>query len=260
MASSYKGVVLPPSLTKTAGGQDMYVPFTGGSGPAPTVVNQVIAGAGVGLSPTGGTGVVTIANTGVTQLVAGAGVTLTPAGGTGAVTVSSPLAPAGAVGSVQFSGASNTLSSVNGILVAPSTGILSTLSQIVTGGIFSPYTGATFPTNNALAGTYSFQVTLPGNGGQLQLTEIMSLLAAAPHIIAVNVVSTTAPTGASCLGMVSCGGANNTPVVFGTATSNAAAYQLSVFGSANPTGGVLQVVGGTQATGGAATVFVTVLA
>ena len=31
MASSYKGVVVPPSLTKTAGGQDLYLPFTPGS-------------------------------------------------------------------------------------------------------------------------------------------------------------------------------------------------------------------------------------
>jgi hypothetical protein len=58
---------------------------TGGGG----AVTQIIAGSGIGVSPAGGTGAVTVSNTGVTQIIAGTGVTISPAGGTGAVTVSS---------------------------------------------------------------------------------------------------------------------------------------------------------------------------
>jgi hypothetical protein len=61
---------------------------TGGGGGG---VTQIVAGAGVSVSPVGGTGVVTISATGggggVTQIIAGTGITVSPVGGTGAVTV-----------------------------------------------------------------------------------------------------------------------------------------------------------------------------
>jgi hypothetical protein len=56
---------------------------TGGGG----AVTQIVAGAGISVSPAGGTGTVTVNNTGVTQIVAGTNVTISPVGGTGAVTV-----------------------------------------------------------------------------------------------------------------------------------------------------------------------------
>jgi hypothetical protein len=262
MASAYKGVVISPSLTKTAGGQDMYIPFTGGSGPTPTSVSQIVAGAGVSVSPTGGTGVVTVVNSGVTQLVAGTNVTLTPAGGTGAVTVSSsvtPLVPAGAVNSIQAAGPNGTLIAEPGVFLN-SNGTISSFGLIADGPITYPWSTTDFPRFGGLAGSFNFQVTLPGNGGQLTLTNVMTILADRPHILAVNVVSTTSPNDQSCLGMVSCGGGADTPVLFGAASSSVSAYNLSVFGSANPTGGQLQVVGGVNAAGGAGTVYVTILA
>jgi hypothetical protein len=61
---------------------------TGGGGGG---VTQIVAGAGVSVSPVGGTGVVTISATGggggVTQIIAGTGITVSPVGGTGAVTI-----------------------------------------------------------------------------------------------------------------------------------------------------------------------------
>jgi hypothetical protein len=61
---------------------------TGGGGGG---VTQIVAGAGVSVSPVGGTGVVTISATGggggVTQIIAGTGVSISPVGGTGAVTI-----------------------------------------------------------------------------------------------------------------------------------------------------------------------------
>lgn len=54
-------------------------------------VSQIAAGTGISVSPVGGTGTVTVTNSGVTSLVAGTGVTLS--GSTGVVTIStSPLA------------------------------------------------------------------------------------------------------------------------------------------------------------------------
>lgn len=62
---------------------------TGGGGGG---VTQIVAGAGISVSPAGGTGVVTVTATGgggggVTQIIAGTGVTVSPVGGTGAVTI-----------------------------------------------------------------------------------------------------------------------------------------------------------------------------
>lgn len=57
-------------------------------------VNQIVAGSNVTISPTNGTGVVTINSSGgggggVTQIIAGNNVTISPTGGTGAVTINS---------------------------------------------------------------------------------------------------------------------------------------------------------------------------
>ena len=254
-SSSYKGVVVPPSLTKTAGGQDMYVPFTGGSGPTPTVVSQILAGTGVTVSPTGGTGNVTVTNSGVTQLVAGTGVTLSPAGGTGAVTVNG-IASQGALTSVQIAGAGGTLEAVNGVTVATTSGIMSTNGLVANGFIASPYTGTTFPPGNSLYGTYSFPITLPAASSEVALPQIDALLASRPHIIAVTVVSTSSPTGLSCGAIFSaCGGL--TPIKVGASTSNLAANNLLITGT-NP--GALVIDGGTQSSAGPGTVYVTVLA
>lgn len=53
-------------------------------------VSKIIAGTAIGVSPGGGTGNVTVSNTGVTSIVAGSGITVS--GATGAVTVSAPNA------------------------------------------------------------------------------------------------------------------------------------------------------------------------
>ena len=58
-----------------------------------TAVSQIVAGTNITISPSGGTGVVTInasgGTGGVTQIIAGTNITISPAGGTGAVTINS---------------------------------------------------------------------------------------------------------------------------------------------------------------------------
>lgn len=70
-----------------------WVPCTTTAACLNTGVTQLLAGTGISLSPSGGTGAVTITNTGVTQLLAGTNVTLSPSGGTGIVTVNAGLTP-----------------------------------------------------------------------------------------------------------------------------------------------------------------------
>lgn len=52
--------IIPPSITKTAGGQDLYVPTSGGGGG----VTQIVAGSNISITPTNGLGAVTINSTG----------------------------------------------------------------------------------------------------------------------------------------------------------------------------------------------------
>lgn len=54
--------IIPPSITKTAGGQDLYVPTSGGGGGGG--VTQIVAGSNISITPTNGLGAVTINSTG----------------------------------------------------------------------------------------------------------------------------------------------------------------------------------------------------
>lgn len=72
-------VVVSASLSLPGGGS-----YPGGG---LTLVNQIVPGSGIAVSPSSGTGVVTVSNAGVLQLLAGSGISLSPAGGEGTVTV-----------------------------------------------------------------------------------------------------------------------------------------------------------------------------
>jgi hypothetical protein len=95
-----RNAIAGPGITITGNISSPYatISATGGAGG----VSQIVAGAGVGVSPAGGTGVVTVSNTGVTQIVGGTGISVSPAGGTGAVTVSlsSPSPSSGLPGTI----------------------------------------------------------------------------------------------------------------------------------------------------------------
>lgn len=54
--------IIAPSITKTAGGQDLYVPTSGGGGGGG--VTQIVAGSNISITPTNGLGAVTINSTG----------------------------------------------------------------------------------------------------------------------------------------------------------------------------------------------------
>ena len=73
-------------LTKNATGALEWATDSGGGGG----VTQIVAGTDISISPSGGTGAVTINSTatgGVSQIIAGTNVTISPSGGTGNVTI-----------------------------------------------------------------------------------------------------------------------------------------------------------------------------
>lgn len=93
-------------------------------------VSQIIAGAGIGVSPGGGTGNVTVSNTGVTGLVAGSGISLS--GATGNVTITAT----GSGGVTQIIAGTNvTISPVGGTgaVTINSTGGGAGVTQIIPG-------------------------------------------------------------------------------------------------------------------------------
>jgi hypothetical protein len=92
-------------------------------------VSKIIAGTGISISPSGGTGTVTINSTvdpGVTSIIAGANVVLNPSGGTGAVTIGVP----GVVKSV--TSANTNLITVAGTASDPT--ITATIAPSITSG------------------------------------------------------------------------------------------------------------------------------
>jgi hypothetical protein len=92
-------------------------------------VSKIIAGTGISISPSGGTGTVTINSTvdpGVTSIIAGANVVLDPLGGTGAVTIGVP----GVVKSV--TSANTNLITVAGTASDPT--ITATIAPSITSG------------------------------------------------------------------------------------------------------------------------------
>ena len=77
-------------LTKNASGALEWATDSGGGGG----VTQIVAGTDIAITPTGGTGVVTINSTatgGVSQIIAGNNVTISPTGGTGNVTINATI-------------------------------------------------------------------------------------------------------------------------------------------------------------------------
>lgn len=65
-------------------------------------VTEIIAGTGIGVSPSNGLGNVTVTNSGVTSLVAGTNISLSPVGGTGDVTVNATTSSGLSVGEYTF--------------------------------------------------------------------------------------------------------------------------------------------------------------
>ena len=77
-------------LTKNASGALEWATDSGGGGG----VTQIVAGTDISITPTGGTGAVTINSTatgGVSQIIAGNNVTISPTGGTGNVTINATI-------------------------------------------------------------------------------------------------------------------------------------------------------------------------
>tara|TARA_R110000744_G_scaffold104220_1_gene199637 strand:+ start:2164 stop:2952 length:789 start_codon:yes stop_codon:yes gene_type:complete len=77
-------------LTKNATGALEWATDSGGGGG----VTQIVAGTDISITPTGGTGAVTINSTatgGVSQIIAGNNVTISPTGGTGNVTINATI-------------------------------------------------------------------------------------------------------------------------------------------------------------------------
>ncbi len=102
------------TLSPTSGTGVVTINASGGT----SGVTQIVAGTNITLSPAGGTGVVTInasgGTSGVTQIVAGTNITLSPAGGTGVVTISATGGGGGTADHFLASGAPATIAVQSG--------------------------------------------------------------------------------------------------------------------------------------------------
>ena len=119
-----------------------------------------ISTSGAGLSASGGTGAVTLTNTGVTSLVAGTNITLS--GGTGAVTVNSTAS--GGISAVNGGTAISTSTS-SGVVTVNNTGVTSIVAG--TGVTVSGATGAV--TVNAIASP-----VIPATGAIIDINGIIN--------------------------------------------------------------------------------------
>jgi len=156
-------LVSAPSLTQTAGGQNLYA-VAGSTGPGGGVT-QLLAGANVTLSPSDGLGVVTVSASGggggggVTSVTAaGAGISATPT--TGAVVISNT-----GVTSVSPSGAGIAVFPTFGAVAVQNTGVTSLVAG--PGIVVSGASGAVTVTNGASVGVTTTLASLPQGGGAL---------------------------------------------------------------------------------------------
>jgi hypothetical protein len=133
MASAYKGVVISPSLTKTAGGQDLYVPLIPSSGGGDIIPGNLQVGGNLAVAGT---------------------TSLSGAVSTGALTPAS-VTTAGAVSTGALTSASVTTPGVVTCLGATVTGGLtvSTGPSLFAGDVTMQTPGATATLTNASIGT-----------------------------------------------------------------------------------------------------------
>ena len=102
--SSWVAISNVTGVSKITAGSNITVSPSGGTGNVTvgvtdTGVTQITAGTAIDISPGTGKGNVTVDNTGVTQIIAGTNVSISPIGGTGAVTVN---ASGGSSGGIQY--------------------------------------------------------------------------------------------------------------------------------------------------------------
>lgn len=129
MASAYKGVVISPSLTKTAGGQDLYVPLVPSSGGGDVFPGNVqIAGnlAVGGTTSLGGavsTGALTSASVTTSGSVSAATVTASGSVSAASVTASGSVSAGSVTSSGAITGASLTLPNAGRVTNSGGSGI-----------------------------------------------------------------------------------------------------------------------------------------
>ena len=154
---------------------------------------------------------------GVTSIVAGTGIGISPAGGTGAVTITNSRVSDQPVNSIQCSDGAGGFTSVNSATIAPATGTLSLGSGFLStlGQIQSLYTGITAPIQPAgggLYGSFTFQFAISGDGGADVVVTPLQTILANGRCIAVSMSDANGPekacmvaasggTGGSCQGI-----------------------------------------------------------
>ena len=113
---------------------------------------------------------------GVTSIVAGTGIGISPAGGTGAVTITNSRVSDPHVNSIQLSDGNGGFTSVNAATITPATGTLSLgngslLTQGVLRSAFDPTASPiVLPNGNGFRGSFGFSFTI--NGGDGSITNI----------------------------------------------------------------------------------------
>jgi len=225
-ASTYGDSTHVPQIAVNAQGQITSASSTAISFPTAPVTSVSGSGSGISVSPT--TGSVVVSNTGVTSIIAGSNITISPSGGTGAVTINSTAGGTGTVtsvatgtglsgGPITTSGtislasayAGNGIGTVNGIAKGNGSG---TITAATAGTDYVIPSGSITGTSGNVTGTVAI-----GNGG----TGATTASGARTNLGLGTVATQTAPSGTSSqlLANNGTGGFNNVTVGSGLSYS-----------------------------------------
>jgi hypothetical protein len=264
-ASTYGDSTHVPQIAVNAQGQITSASSTAISFPTAPVTSVSGSGSGISVSPT--TGSVVVSNTGVTSIIAGSNITISPSGGTGAVTINSTAGGTGTVTSVStgtgLSGgpittsgtislasayAGNGIGTVNGIAKGNGSG---TITAATAGTDYVIPSGSITGTSGNVTGTVAI-----GNGG----TGANTASGARTNLGLGTVATQTAPSGTSSqlLSNNGTGGFNNVTVGSGltysggTLSSSAGGGTVTSVGTSGSVNGIT-LTGGPITTSGTIT-------
>jgi len=210
MASAYKGVVISPSLTKTAGGQDLYVPLVPSSGGGDVfpgnvqIAGNLAVGGTTSLSGAVSTGALTPASVTTSGSVSAATVTAAGSVSAASVTASGSVSAATVTSSGAITGAS---------LILPSAGAVSNSAGSVSAA----------PSSRGLVGSYAYSLSIPGTQNQNAIGLAPLINTNTARVFAVSVTVAGFPT-AYASALLCCSAGTGAPFVVGKTSGNGIAW------------------------------------